>query len=93
MHHVQGDGGHGGSAAEFRQLSSSDLILSEAITAARDAGQFVFNFMASPADQPTLVRYKEKWGAETALIRTYSIALSPAYLLFRGLEGLYRSVR
>jgi hypothetical protein len=84
---------HGGSTAEFRQLSPSDLILSEAITAARDAGQAVFNFMASPADQPSLVRYKEKWGAETRPLRTYTVPLSLTYPFFRGFEKLYRMVR
>ena len=84
---------HGGTAAGFRHLSPSDLILAEAIAAARSSGQSVFNFMASPADQPTLVRYKEKWGAESRPLKTYTIAMSPAYPFFGLLEKLYRIVR
>jgi len=83
---------HGGANAELRQLSPSDLILAEAIASARSAGCTVFNFMASPAGQPTLVRYKEKWGAETRPLRTYTVRLSPAYPVFRAAEGLYRLI-
>lgn len=83
---------HGGATAETRQLSPSDLILAEAIAAARSAGCNTFNFMASPADQPTLVRYKEKWGAETRSLKTYSVKLSPAYPFFRAAERLYRLI-
>jgi hypothetical protein len=84
---------HGGSAAEFRSLSPSDLILANAITSARADGKSLFNFMASPADQPTLVRYKEKWGGETRPLRTYTIRLSAAFPLFRVIESLYRRIR
>jgi hypothetical protein len=84
---------HGGSAGEFRHLSPSDLILAEAIASARSDGKSLFNFMASPADQLTLVRYKEKWGAETRPLRTYTIPMSSAYTLFKALEKLYRLFR
>ena len=81
---------HGGASADARRLSPSDLILSEAITAEKEAGCRAFNFMASPADQPTLVRYKEKWGGETRTQHTYTIGTSAAYPLFRVAERLYR---
>lgn len=84
---------HGGSAGEFRHLSPSDLILAKAITSARSDGNSIFNFMASPADQPTLVRYKEKWGGETRPLRTYTLRLSAAFPLFRAIESLYRQIR
>lgn len=84
---------HGGSAIKFRHLSPSDLILANAITSARSDGMSLFNFMASPADQPTLVRYKEKWGGETRPLRTYTIRLSVAFPLFRVVESLYRRMR
>lgn len=84
---------HGGSAGEFRHLSPSDLILAEAISSARSAGKSLFNFMASPADQPTLVRYKEKWGGETRPLRTYTFRISAAFSLFRAVESLYRRIR
>ena len=81
---------HGGTVAELRHLSPSDLILADAIASARSAGCEVFNFMASPPDQPSLVRYKEKWGGETRQLRTYSVRLSWSYLLFSAAERLYR---
>jgi hypothetical protein len=81
---------HGGASAGARHLSPSDLILSEAITAEKEAGCRAFNFMASPADQTTLVRYKEKWGGETRTQHTYTIGTSAAYPLFRLAEKLYR---
>lgn len=84
---------HGGSAGEFRHLSPSDLILAQAITSARSDGKSLFNLMASPADQPNLVRYKEKWGGETRSLRTYTIRLSAAFPLFRIIEFLYRQIR
>lgn len=83
---------HGGTTPRGRQLSPSDLILSEAIVAARDDGCSMFNFMASPADQPNLVRYKEKWGGETRSQHTCTIGLSAAYPIFRMAEVLYRRV-
>lgn len=83
---------HGGSTAETRQLSPSDLILAEAIATARAAGCNTFNFMASPANQPTLVRYKEKWGAETRQLKTYSVKFSHAYPFFKVAERLYRLI-
>jgi hypothetical protein len=81
---------HGGSRKDLRRLSPSDLILAEAIDDARSAGCNVFNFMASPADQPTLVRYKEKWGGETRELETYTLPASATYPLFRIAESIYR---
>ena len=83
---------HGGARADLRQLSPSDLILAEAIASAKSGGDDVFNFMASPPDQPTLVRYKEKWGGETRSLKTYTLRLSPAYPLFKAVERLYRLI-
>lgn len=83
---------HGGARADVRHLSPSDLILAEAVASARSGGDDIFNFMASPADQPTLVRYKEKWGGETRSLKTYTLRLSPVYPLFKAAEGMYRLI-
>ena len=83
---------HGGATLDARKLSPSDLILAQAITQAKSSGLCLFNFMASPADQPTLVRYKEKWGAETRAIKTYTVPVSRAYPFFKLAEYLRRSV-
>jgi lipid II:glycine glycyltransferase (peptidoglycan interpeptide bridge formation enzyme) len=84
---------HGGADPEHRKNSPSDLLLDRAIHDAQRDGSQKFNLMASPDDQPSLVRYKEKWGGVTRDLRTYTVALSPSYRLFRLAEKLYRFVR
>lgn len=84
---------HGGTDAEFRSKSPSDLLLDKLIRAARDDGSECFNLMASPPDQTSLVRYKEKWGAVTRELRTYTLPLTIAYQPFRLAERIYRFIR
>lgn len=84
---------HGGTHVEFRKDSPSDLLFDRAIHEARDAGCARFNMMSSPPDQPSLVRYKEKWGGTTRVLRTYTVALRPAYHLFRAAERIYSIFR
>ncbi len=84
---------HAGSWPSYRDHRPSAMLLNAAIEWARDSGCTRFNLMASPATQPTLVKYKEKWGAETRPHRTYTLALRPAYRVFRLAEKLYRALR
>ncbi|MGR9091236.1 MAG: GNAT family N-acetyltransferase [Gammaproteobacteria bacterium] len=84
---------HGGSDPRFRHLSPSDILLNAAIHQARDDHCVVFNFMSSPKAQPSLVRYKEKWGAETREHRTYTVGMKPSYVVFRIAEAAYRAAR
>jgi hypothetical protein len=63
---------HGASILHYRQFRPNDLLFTEAITWAKERGMKTFNFMSSPVDQPSLVRYKEKWGAETRMQHVYS---------------------
>jgi lipid II:glycine glycyltransferase (peptidoglycan interpeptide bridge formation enzyme) len=81
---------HGGTEREFRHLSPSDFLLREAIDASKSAGSTCFNFMASPPGQPMLVRYKEKWGAQTRQLRTYTLPNSPLFPVFVLAEKAYR---
>jgi hypothetical protein len=81
---------HGGTDPRFRALSPSDLLMADAIKEARDRGCDCFNFMASPPDQPTLVRYKEKWGGETRQQNTHTAGMGAMYPLFRVAESLYK---
>lgn len=83
---------HGGAVPGARNLSPSDLILAQAVAQAKSSGRSLFNFMASPPDQPTLVRYKEKWGAETRAIKTYTVPVSGAYPFFKLAEYLRRAM-
>lgn len=84
---------HGGASQEYRKLSPSDLLLDRAICDAQHDGSQEFNLMASPEGQPSLVRYKEKWGGTTRNLRTYTIVLRPSYHLFRLAEKIYRMIR
>ncbi len=84
---------HGGTHDDFRRDGPSDQLLLEAISRARSDGSATFNLMASPPDQPMLVRYKEKWGGETRELRTYTLPLRFSYRLFRAAESLYRTIR
>ncbi len=71
---------HGASALPYRQFRPNDLLFAEAITWAKEQGMTIFNFMSSPVNQPSLIRYKEKWGAETRVQHVYQeeIRLVPA---------------
>ena len=84
---------HGGLRLQFRQYRPSALLLSEAIAWAQGCGCKRFNFMSSPADQHSLIRYKEKWGAETREHRTYTIPIRSSFPFFRVAEQLYRVLR
>ena len=81
---------HGGTDVAYRQYSPADLLLSEAIQLARDTGSECFNLMSSPNDQPSLVKYKEKWGGETRQHKTYTLAIKSSYYFFKIAEKLYR---
>lgn len=84
---------HGGTSSEFRKLSPSDLLMADAIRAAQSDGVRCFNFMASPANQPSLVRYKEKFGGETRTMHNYTVPLSASFPAFILLERIYRLIR
>lgn len=84
---------HGGADPAYRKSSPSDLLLNHAIHAARLDGSETFSLMASPSDQLSLVRYKEKWGGVTRELRTYTLVLRPSYRIFRILEKIYAVIR
>ena len=54
---------HGAYNPDLRRYKPMAMLLSTAIEQAQSRGLRQFNFMTSPVSQPTLVRYKEKWGA------------------------------
>jgi lysylphosphatidylglycerol synthetase-like protein (DUF2156 family) len=84
---------HGGTDIAYLRHSPADLLLNEAIHHCRDTGSECFNLMSSPNSQPSLVKYKEKWGGETRLHKTYTLAIKPSYPLFKVAEKLYRLLR
>lgn len=66
---------HGAVDEAFRSKGVSDLLIHEAIRKAQSLGATHFNMMPSPIEQPSLVRYKEKWGAETRSHKTFKIPI------------------
>lgn len=84
---------HGGADPLYRKDSPSDLLVNHAIHVAQQEGSDTFNLMASPPDQLSLVRYKEKWGGVTRQLHTYTAGIRPTYHLFRILERIYALTR
>jgi hypothetical protein len=67
---------HGGMDEKHAQYRPGFVLMGEAITRARNAGCHEFNFMPSPADQPSLVQFKKKWGAMVYEINHFDIPLN-----------------
>ena len=68
---------HGGVSAEAKKYGVSDALVDHAITVSRDRGISMFNLMTSPPNQPSLVKFKEKWGGETRQHETYDFPINP----------------
>jgi len=77
---LEGDEGiylHGGLDRAKAKLRPSELMYLDAISWARQMGCSRFSFLSSPADQPELVRFKEKWGGETREECVFSLYVRP----------------
>ena len=84
---------HGAIEQEYKRFCASDLLLYAAIQWAKSAKMDVFNLMTSPVDQPTLVRYKEKWKGITRIHKTYEMDIMPLNSkLFRIIMPAYKSI-
>jgi len=68
---------HGATALSWKSFGVSDLLLCEAIGWAQKEEMKMFNLMASPSSQPSLVRYKEKMGGVTRLHCTTEFPFAP----------------
>ncbi len=68
---------HGAHAIEARNHYVSDHLFLAMLRQAREAGMTSFDFLPSPADQPTLTSYKLQWGASAHRLTTYDLALNP----------------
>jgi len=70
---MDGDTGyylHAAVSAAARPLGVSDELLSRLIAIARRQGLSRFNLMASPANQPGLLRFKAKWADREGVVLT-----------------------
>ncbi len=70
---------HGAYSPELTRYKPMAMLLSTAIEQAQSRGLRQFNFMTSPLSQPTLVRYKEKWGAVSRTQHRFDYILSRHY--------------
>jgi lipid II:glycine glycyltransferase (peptidoglycan interpeptide bridge formation enzyme) len=68
---------HGAQNPSAREHHPSDLLFRHMIAQARDAGGTRFDFLPSPAAQPSLVRYKVAWGGEIVRTHAFDVALRP----------------
>lgn len=85
---------HGAYDWSHRESLPSAMLLNEAIEWAKARGCESFNLMSSPKGQESLVKYKERWGAETREHRTYTVPVSSlAYSVFKLAERLYRIIQ
>lgn len=85
---------HGGTRESFKRYSPTDLLLNEAILWAKNSGLSKFNFMSSPQNQPSLTRYKEKWGGVTRLHYTQEFAFDPVMCkTFHIGESIHQRIR
>lgn len=84
---------HGCTNPAFKRYSPSDLLTYEAITWAKQQGMKCYNLMASPIDQGSLVKYKEKWGGVTRQQKTYNLVLRPMQAtMFNVFAGVYQGM-
>ncbi|NEV64835.1 GNAT family N-acetyltransferase [Thiorhodococcus minor] len=81
---------HGATHPERKASGVSDLLVYTALEWARNQGMRCFNLMSSPASQPGLIRFKEKFGGSTKLHRTYEASISPIRAgLFSATQAMY----
>jgi lipid II:glycine glycyltransferase (peptidoglycan interpeptide bridge formation enzyme) len=94
FHHDSGYYLHGGIKLEYKKYCPSSFLLYEGIKMAQQKGMRSFNLMTSPANQKSLVIYKEKWGAETRDNTSISIKINPAMgSMFNSVEKIYQFIR
>ena len=75
---------HGAIDYNFRKSLPNDLLIYNAIEWAKENNIKTFNLMCSPIKQPSLVKYKEKWGGETSENVTFEYGVSVVhYTLFK----------
>jgi hypothetical protein len=68
---------HGAHDTSARPYYASDRLFYEMISMAKAHGAEVFDFLPSPANQPSLANYKRAWGAVPAPLIVSDIAVHP----------------
>lgn len=77
---------------DYKRYATSDMLTYVSIRWAKEQGMRYYNLMSSPANQMSLVRYKEKWGGVTLQNKTYELVLRPVQTrIFKLASSLYQS--
>lgn len=85
---------HGAMDPACSNKRPSEALFSAAISWSQAQGAECFNMMSSPPGQPSLVRFKEKWGGITRIHRTHQMKLRPwRASAFRFAERMLRRMR
>lgn len=85
---------HGATALNWKSSGVSDLLICEAIGWAQKNGMKMFNLMASPSNQPSLISYKEKMGGVTRLQHTVEVPFAPLrFQLFKAAVWVHEQYR
>lgn len=70
---------HGAVDPDCKPYHVTDRLFYTAIKAAKQAGMTSFNLWLSPLNQPSLVRFKEKWGGVTRPHMSYEFPANPRW--------------
>jgi hypothetical protein len=62
---------------QYNRYCVVDMLMEAAVAFAKKQNCTEFNMGASPANQPSLVEFKEKWGGQTSPLYNYEIPLHP----------------
>lgn len=82
---------HGGVSTGARKYGVSDVLVDHALSISQDHGVSLFNLMTSPSSQPSLVKFKEKWGGETRQHETYDFPVNRFWdQTLKVVEKIYR---
>lgn len=68
---------HGAHATSARPHYPSDQLFLHMLRTAREAGMESFDFLPTPAEQPSLAAYKRAWGAVDADLYVSDLAVNP----------------
>lgn len=76
---------YGGSDAEFHHLGATPMLFWQAIQAAKASGMDVLDFGRSDIENGGLIRFKERWGAQSVRLTLWR---SPTHEVSPALERL-----
>lgn len=84
---------HGGTNMLYKQNQPMTLLMSTAISWSKECGMEVFRLLASPSEQKSLIKYKERWGGQSIMQYTMNIPVSKIKgIIFVKMFKLYKYI-